>query len=548
MMLRSHFSWAVLLLASVLPAQGKLVKGVHQDPVNGYQIGVPKRWTMVPVKIDEKWIVAKYLCHREYSNKGSGWAVSHTPEMKVLTFTSEKAERKEERQTEGNTTYIRKDKVFRSYDDYLREYMKGIGLGYHIVSDEQDEIDGAQVRKIKIAAKNDYTTINYITWIFERPQDDQTIAVEFDALKDRLHTLEKDFTKSLKSFEFIDMSESGGTADLENPMWTRDRSKWVKKKSSDRIKIRKEIEEKRRDLYISTAPEGWYTMTSKSGDYVALSHADKRYTKHVLAAADAMRAWMDKRFGKVTDEYVMTGILRICDGYDEFNSYRDTSAAAGARAFSSDDREIVDYKDKGSGTSGGGLGLVAGGLYDNYLYDKDTYLYGYLPTWLDFSLRSYFGDAVLKGKKLVFKPSTAENVRIKEAEREDQLVTLQVIMGTPYQDWPKDRDEYYRYMAQCLRAARFLIDGPGKKDKLLKDFVPKYMVATIDAAEEWNKTRRGSRQAQTVEEEEAQKRQRAEYWKKRRKFILEKVNEECLNFTQKEWDKLNKLFHKYVTK
>ena len=537
---------ACALLAPESAGQGRLAGGVHTDKVNGFSVRVPSKWEMVPVTIDEKWMVGKYISHRDYSNKGGGYAVSHRPNMKVMVFSAEKLKDREKRETVGNTTYVSSNKVFRNYKDYLREYMKGQSLGYHIADEKQTEVGGVPVTQIRAVAKTDWTSYVYITWIYDRREDGMTIAVQFDALEDRFSTLNKDFMKSLRSFRFIERTAEASSEDLENPMWTRDRSKWSKLKPEERIRIRRDLEERRRARYIETAPEGWFTMTSRKGDYVALSHADKKYTQTVLATADAMRAWMDKHFGDISDEYVMTGIIRICKDVDEYRSYRDTSASAGARSFSTEDREIVDFKDVNAGTSGGGLGTLAGGLKDNYIFDKDALLYGYMPLWVSTGLDRYFQSGVLKGRSLSFKVGTWEKVAIKEAKREGQLVSLQDIMTRTRYEWPSDRNEAYRYLAQVVGAIRFLVDGPGKRDKLLKGYLPKLMKATIPAAEAWRKESPAEGQAQTEEEEEARAREGNLRWKKARRFVLDRVNAECCDFTDKEWAKLNKLFERYL--
>ena len=164
-------------------------------------------------------------------------------------------------------------------------------------------------------------------------------------------------------------------------------------------------------------------------------------------------------------------------------------------------------------------------------------------------LLQYFGDAEAKGGKMVSKPTTIEGVLIKEAKRESELLTLQKIMTTPVDEWPKDGREQQYQLAQRVRAVRFLLDGPGKTHKLLKDFVPRYMKATIAAGEAWlaeNPVGVPAAQAKTVEEEEAQAKSRSEAGERKHRFILEKVNAECCKFSDKDWDQLNRAFAKYL--
>jgi hypothetical protein len=542
-------SLAAALLALSSPAQGKLVNGVHEDPVNGFAIQPPPQWEIVPVRIDEKWIAAKYNCDREYTNKGSGDGFIHRPRMQVVIFSPEKLRTKEKADTRGDTTYIEISNVFRGYKDYVGGEMKGQGLGYHIVSEEEGKVRGIPVTKLTISAEEGNTKVKltFVTWIFARHQDGTTVAVEFSVLEDRYETLRKDFERSLNSFRFIEKTAEASTVDLENPLWTLDRTKWRQLKPLERIQMRKKIEEQRKQQYIATLPQGWITQPSKSGAYFAISHADKDYTKRIIDIADAARAWLDAHLGDVSDEYVMTGILRICRDRDEWLTYRKSSGAAGAKSFSTDDREVVDYQEVDIGGLGA-FNIIGEGLLNCYLFDKDAFLLLDLPHWLHLSLEKYFRDADVRGNKLVSKPSTWETVHIKEAKRESQLLTLQKIMTTVADDWPDDQKEANYQFAQRTRAVRYLLDGPGKSHKLLKDFIPRYMKATITASEEWQAANppEQEEQAKTVEQEEEQSKMRSKYWENRRRFILDKVTAECCNFSEKEWEQLNKSFAKYL--
>jgi hypothetical protein len=196
--------------------------------------------------------------------------------------------------------------------------------------------------------------------------------------------------------------------------------------------------------------------------------------------------------------------------------------------------------------------MVADGILSSYFFDKETYVYADLPLWLRLGMREYVKEAALKGRRLAFKPSATENVLIGQADREGQILTLQQIMTTTYDNWPEDREKQGRYLAQVIRAVRFLLDGPGKKNRLLKDFFPRYMAATVEAAAEWDAMERERRKdkkiAETVEEEEEAARERASRGKRQRAFILEKVNKKVCDFSQRDWDKLNKQFVSWMLK
>lgn len=544
-----HLALAVVILAgSVASQQPTFANGHHEDPRVGYRIRVPDKWTMVPVDIDEKWIVGKYLCNRDYNSKLDG--MQYKPELRVIHFSADKAKVQEKQETHGDTTYISKNTTFRNYKDWFGEYIKTTGLGFFIETETTEELGGMSVTKLEIMTnRTGEKVLKYVTWIFERKDDGSTVAVEFSQLHDWVKNVQTDFDRSLKSFRFIEVTAaSAGAADteLENPMWTRFRSKWREMPKLERWKIRQSMEAKRRAMILAAIPEGWKTQDARSKRFVALTHADPKYTALVLDTADATWDWLDKRFGDISDEYVMAGVIRICKDYDEAQAYQGKSADGDS--FSDDNREIVDFKDRDSGSGGGGQTNLITGLTNSYFYDKDTYAYAYTPRWLMSGLSSYLATADLEARKLNFKSDTWERVLLREAERENSLRTFNELISTPADDWPKDRAAYWRYRAQLSAMVRFLESREADRIRPLKGFVGNYVRASIKAGEEWVKTRPTSTQARSEEEEEAQAKDQSKEGRERRKFILDVVNKDAANFSQKDWLMIEAVWKKWLTK
>ncbi len=533
------------LLGSVAAQQPSFANGHHEDPRVGYRIRVPDKWTMVPVDIDEKWIVGKYLCNRDYNSKLDGRP--YKPELRVVHFSADKAKVQEKTETHGDTTYISKNTTFRNYKDWFGEYIKTTGLGFFIESETTEDLGGIPVTKLEIMTNQTGEKVyKYFTWIYERKEDGSTVAVEFSQLHDWVKNVQPEFERSLKSFRFIDVVAGNGAADteLENPMWTRFRSKWREMPKLERWKVRQSMETKRRELILKSIPEGWTTQDSRSKRFVALTHADKKYTTLVLEMAEATWEWLDKRFADVSDEYVMAGVIRICQNADEAQSYQGKSADGAS--FSADNREIVDYKDRDAGSSGGGQRNLVSGLTNGYFYDKDTYAYSYTPNWLVSGLSSYLASADLEGRKLNFKTDTWERVLLREAERENSLRTFNELISTAADDWPKERAAYWRYQAQLSALIRFLESREAERIKPLKGFVPNYVRASIKAGEEWVKTRPSRTQAGTEEEEEARAKDRSKEGREQRKFVIDAVNKEAADFSQKDWAMIEAVWKKWL--
>ncbi|MEZ5963449.1 MAG: hypothetical protein R3F56_06345 [Planctomycetota bacterium] len=519
---------------------------MHEDPRIGIKIKVPDKWTMVPIDIDEKWIVAKYLCNRDYVAKTA--YVGLKPEMRIIHFTPEKAEVKERVETHGDTTYSTTSKTFRNYKEWFKEDIKG-SAGFHIDSEKEDKLGDVAVTKISILTDQGANgAMRYLCWIYARP-DGSTVAVDFVQLEDYFKNVEDDFEKSLRSMRFFEPTvnaSSAGDDELENPMWTRDRSKWRAMPKTERWKIRQSMDVKRRNKVLANIPDGWTTQESRSKRFTALTHADKKYTSLVLDTADATWDWLDKRFGDLSDEYVMVGTIRICKDADEASAY--TRKSATGDSYSDDDREIVDYKDRDAGSSGGGQRSLMRGLLQAYLYDKDWYAGAYAPDWALVSMSYYLASGEVSGRKLVFKSDNTERMYIREAERAGALRTFSEIISTPSEDWPKERDAYRGYVFQVATIVRFLESREASRLKCLDKFIPRYTQAVIKAGEQWAKDHPGQSQAKSEEEEEARAKDRSKQRRERAQFILNTVNKEVANFSQKEWQQIEATWKKWLTR
>ena len=86
-------------LAATAPVQGG---GWHQDPRFGFKFLPPKGWTRIPLKVDENWLVAKYLSDKTYiwNDKEIGWSNEHKPELMVIAFVEEAIKKAKEKQDE----------------------------------------------------------------------------------------------------------------------------------------------------------------------------------------------------------------------------------------------------------------------------------------------------------------------------------------------------------------------------------------------------------------------------------------------------------------
>ena len=113
-------------LAGLVPAQG-LKNGWHEDTKTGYKIKIPEKWECVPIAVDEKWIVAKYLADRPVSGKkGESIGYELKPQMRVIVFSDEARKFKPAEVKADSRTLTNLRMAETPYKDY-KDYMKRNG-------------------------------------------------------------------------------------------------------------------------------------------------------------------------------------------------------------------------------------------------------------------------------------------------------------------------------------------------------------------------------------------------------------------------------------
>ncbi len=388
---------SVLVLATaLLPSQGTFKRGFYQDPGHGFKVKVPAKWAQVPTQVDEQWIVAQFQSNREYEGHHKlDDSYTHKPLMRVIMFDHDVIKEKYKTVKAGDTEITKLKLPYRDYKDYCKRNLnKG---GWFIHQEQKGRQGDLQVTRYQIKVeKGAIARLRYVCWVFHGQQAD--FAVEFEFLEHHVKKIKGQSMGPLRSFRFMARASDATSASDEATPTEWDRDDWKALSWDDRFKRRQMIETRRANKAIQSLPQGW--TVKKTKHFYVLSHAQKKYTDRLATVAGACRTWLDKRLGRVTDEYVMKGVLRICKDYGEYEAYR-----AGSRdAFSTEDREVVAYEDRDEGNAGLNFGIMFYGLFNQYIFDKDPYLYRFLPVWLHWAVWDYFDTAVMKGRKMVFRP------------------------------------------------------------------------------------------------------------------------------------------------
>lgn len=553
-MLASAVLAPVVALASQADAQVR--KGTYTNEALGFEIRVPDGWTEVPIRIDENWIVAKFLSDKTWISKGKDGNQEHRPLMTIVVFTEDatrfKGWAKEER---GDATFVRvTDLPYRDYRDYLKRNLEN-GYFYELEEEKERDIADVPFSRFEIAQHKSEPKKKLICWVYHG--QDMDVAVEFEVLEDRVDRLRQTCEQMLGTFRFLragrlasagPITGGGKEQKYETNLWTKFRDEWKKTPIDERTKIRRTIEDERFEKIRASTPESWKIF--ESPHFLIVSHADDRFAKRMTEAGEAFRSWCDEHFGGLSDEYVRRNVLRVCADIDEYEAYRWKVSGDAWGFVLDDDREVVTYWDGYNGSSGRDAGFLFDDILEMYLADVDPLLLQYTPSWLRAGMHAYVSNGIMKGRKVEFDPDDFEREDMRELEREGKLLSLKEIMTLDEEAYWQELSQDRRVQSQLTTAFRFVM-GPGSRQKPLRNFLSTYMKSVIEVAEKhrdaWEKEDLApSESAETEAEEEAQRKQTDDRWRKRRKQIHEEVTKAAMDLSDREWEVLNRAYEKFA--
>ncbi|MHC5035937.1 MAG: hypothetical protein ACYTHM_01350 [Planctomycetota bacterium] len=530
--------WILLFLGLAFVFSGiAQAQSRYNNQKYGFSIVPPEKWTRIPVRPTEKWIVARFKSKKEYE---TAEGARHCPTMKVILFPKAKGK------PTGSLGGAEKEpsiedllkKLSNPYKTY-REYLKGNFHqgGYFVSKDDPGKVGKLPVTmlEIKVEKLAYYGKQRFITWVFHAPIGD--FAVETGVLEKQFKKLSSPIYASLKTFAVIKRVE--GAEDGEGDTGIRLAAKTPEERKKQRIKYVENVFEKAR----SDLPPGWKVMEKKH--FLVIYHTPDSKAIKYSNQADVFRSWLDKNFGKIGKEYCGRCILRICKDWDEEKVYRDQSVSG----FSFENREIttnVSSEDRAFEFE-----WINKRVLHKFFSDKNELLWEGLPFWLEKGLDQYLGTAIARGKRLVFKPDRWEKENLTEGRRNDKLRALKDLMLMTSDDVGNNRDDMQIFLAQCGSVIRYFF-GPGNKG-FTKDLVFKYIENLIAILEEREKKeeeelrkrikKSGEPMTEEEEEEEYKKRRKAQSkaeWFRKKKEVLEETYKRTFSkWKDQHWTVLN---------
>jgi hypothetical protein len=539
-------AWAgVAVVACVLGTASVARAGAYSDERLGFSIVVPNGWKQIPIASEEKYVVAKWLTEREYVDKTEGWGQKF--ELKVVLFDPKGKRVAEVQDLGGGTSTIEVTNPYRTYKDWIKSDAEG---GRYISKEEEIVVHGVPTTHYEVAYEKLTVPRHGLAFVYHAQDVDYCVTTE--VLEQHWKNLSPSLLRAMKSFKVFPRKGS------VKPETTGDRPDIVLRGDASKLtpqeRYSRRIQAFDRAVSIGTErlPKGW--KVEKSKNFVAFSHADDKFTDLVLDQSEGVRAWLDANLAFVGDGLPGPQILRICKDYDEERSFRDLSSRSNAWV-----SEIcLSKQDK----EWGGLGNVAGEVFDGWLEDKAPHLGYSLPPWLGDGIREWVGSGTVKGGKLEFKSDADLTVALRTAKKQGTLIMPKEMLLTTFAELmgmnreggggpgglPFDPFAQTSPRQQAAGFVRFLLAGPGRTQARTKDLLARYVEnLSCVVKDEDGKTTIDTKAPETEEEEEEQFKNRKSFWQDNQKDLLKKVFDKTFaDWTSSDWSAVEKAYRAFA--
>lgn len=515
----------------------------HEDTRIGFRIATPRGWSAIPLRIDERWIVAKYLSDKnDHWTDESGWTQDHRPEMHAIAFVSDaikarpKVTKKENKKGETEVL-VEYESPFKSYKDFMaRRYTGG---GYHITSEEETKVGDTAVTalEIKVERGSRDGPKHIVTWIYHVPDVD--VAVHFECLEDAYPKLKAELQRCLRSFKPI--ARSGGPLFEASTPGRRLTFLDMDDMTPEERKVQKVAMERDAHEKASTnVPDGW--TAKKMGRFLVINHTDEKYAKRVVEQAEAVWQYLEANFAFIGPaEYVRSPIIRICKDFDEERTYY---TAQGDWAWNN--LEIFTHKDYG-GSQSWEMEWVNRRVAELWFEDRDRELYWAFPQWLRAGLDQTLGQARTKNGRIDFKTDQWDRSNVREAAREGRALAPRELMNMSGEEFFQD----YVHRQEAGALVAFFLTGAASKSPQTKTVLVDYLKnlkTVVEAVEKEDSTPdKKAKQPKTEEEEEAAFKDERQAWKKREKRIMEEVwHATFKGWSDFEWKRFDDVYFKAI--
>lgn len=546
---------AILAMAALTPSSIQAQK-VYRDDAYGFQMRIPAGFRQIPISMDEKWIVAKFLYKRALEPK-DGWA-ERTPEIRVIVFPkvdmkqviAARKRRSKVKAKGKNGTVIEitlqeyLNKPYRSYKEYLRENYK---RGGWFVADEKDIKIGslpAVAKKIEVEEKMG-SGVKSTLFAYEIDLGDAIYVVQLECLRDHDHKFVRTIRGSSKTFKDLPRTQalrptiSTGSSSVKVTDASKAKKTPEERKKEKESTLKRAIAKAKENL-----PDGWKHF--KDGPFTVFYSSKLRFAKRVSKQANVMWRFMHANFGYVGEEHSVGGIIRICKNSAEGSAYSETSRRSGTELTA---REVVLWDDKDWGFGDYGSGKLNQRILNQYLIDKNPRLWWSLPPWLEWGMGLYIDSLKLKGSKMISKADEWDMEVIRDNLRSGKFKDAKKLFVEKYDEFSATTAD----RVQCFAMVSFLM-GKGRKHSKYGKSIEKYLSSLDRRLRELEKKREAAwkdalesarERAKKGEEEEEEKKAWSTEWRKERDKIYDELFKEVFGqWSDKDWKVFDKAWRK----
>ncbi|HKX45183.1 MAG TPA: hypothetical protein VJP77_00565, partial [Planctomycetota bacterium] len=552
-----------------------------EDGRFGFRVKFPKKWEPIPIQTGEGWLVAKYLSDKTYFFTSDGWAYEFKPEMLVVAFLSdelvkraekaarERAEQEREKEAEEggddeeggdeggdegggggeggeegdepelpDEVLIDFGRRYKDYKDYLASTYQG--GGYYFTVEEPGEHEGLRVTRYEVKVEKNASSgpKRIATWVYHLPDVD--IAVQFEVLEDSYDKLARTLQRSFESLRVVPRTASLPTEQASANSTIRISIGDLEKLTPEERRKKRQLSEAQEHAKaLANLTEGW--RSERMGQFLVLSHADPKYDRRVAEQAGAVFEFLADTFPYVgAEEYVRAPILRICKDLAEEQSFR------GGQWWTFNNLEITTNKE-GGGTRSFEFRWMNQMLVNHWFYERDFELWSGMPEWLQNGIVQLVSESTNKGGKLDFYRDDFTRETLRELVRDGRSTPARDLMHMTSEDFfGAGGESAFDRAKEAQALVAHLLVGGGAKGRT-KDLVHDYMQHLMAVVGEQSKQGlTGVEEApETEAEEEALLRRRKDAWRNRERALIDEVSRRAFgDWTEQDWDKLDKEFQR----
>lgn len=587
----------LVVLAAVAGAGSAAAQGWHEDARFGFKLMPPRGWKPIPLKSNENWLVAKFLCDQKdrWTDDNGGWTWEHEPELMVIAFVEEAIQKaKDERakfagkdgedgkdgadgedgadgakgkdgadgkdggdaggddDDDDEETIIVLTSPYENYEDYLdRTYQGG---GFYVSAREEDVSHEIRVTQLEVKVEKLTTTgpKRIVTWIFHAEGVD--LAVQFEVLESAYPKHKATIQSALRSFRTIARTQGPLPTDARTDEGFFISISSMKKGTPAQRKEKRLASEMQLHARAKASlTPGW--QARENPRFLILTNTDSGFADKVAESGAGLLGWLDEKLGFIgPDSYVRRPILRICATCEERDSMQRGVRGSDSWGFDAG-HEILTCKDEyGSAWE---IDAVNRELLDLWLRERDEDIWLGLPDWVGHGLDEYVAGARVAGRKLEFKNYQDEFRSFREVVQEKQNIPVRELVQMSSAQFYEGTGNYsglWNRMSQADMVVRFLLSPEAGRAKQTKTLLFDYLRHLGDVVAELEGKvlepgKEAPKEPTTEEEEEELYKKKHAAWQtsERERQVLDLTFQRAFaGWSQKDWEAFEKAFVKYA--